>query len=180
MRMMSAVALGSVVVLTGCATKRVSSNVSLPPPRVISYRAPSAPPPRVVSYRTAPAPVVTPRVVRTYTPPAATAVHVPPPSPPSWDLVRGGRSSTAPSPNRVVPVSRSGRVQPAVAAPMVRAPARRVTSIAPAVAPPSATRSRPCTPVRYQPSASPCDVQRLFAPTTPCRPLPVNNCPGGT
>jgi len=155
MRMMTALAVGSLVVLTGCATRQLSSR-SLPPPRVVTTRT---------------APAATPATTR----PVAvherkTAATVP--APPSMELVRGQRPGAASMTDRVVPVSRPGRVQPAVAAPVVRSGAAAPAPAVPAVAPPAATRSRPAP-------ASPCDTQGLFKPRT-CAPIPVSACPGGT
>lgn len=170
MRMLTAVALGSVVVLTGCATQRLTGEASLPPPRVVTTRP-------------APVPVHTPtttRIVRRASPRVVATDPMTPPPPPSMELLGTRRPTAAPSANRtananpsrtrVVPVSRTGLVQPAVRAPMVRQPAPAPVA-QPAVAQPTRTRARPAPSSR--------DTRTYFQPARPCRPIPVDPCPGG-
>jgi hypothetical protein len=186
MRMLTAVTLGSVVALAGCANRPLAGGATLPPPRVVSSRSVSVPAPRPTAQP------VTPRyqapryqaptyqaptyqaptyLAPTYRAPATTAARVAPPAPPSMELLGSRGPTSNAGRNRVVPVSRSGLVQPAVAAPVLRTSARPAVAT-PAVAPPSATRSRP--------AATPCDVRSLFKAQPVCRPTRPSACPGGT
>lgn len=169
MRIPTALALGAIVALTGCATRKLApSYSSLPPPRVISrkvVRPTSTPSARATAARTS--------VVR------QEIAYVPePPAPPSMELLRSERSTTTfRTPGRVVPVSRSGRVQPAVAAPM-----RRSAPSAPSSAPVAVPIPRPATTSRpaARPCSTPCDVRSLFDTTPVCAPCAPTCCPGGT
>lgn len=165
MRTLTALALGSLVFLTGCATQRLSSG---------SQAAMSATPrTQVISRRRIPAPGTT--AVRAPVRTTASADLPAPPAPPSMELLRATRDRHA---TRVVPLSRSGRVQPAVASPVRRtrtAPAP-VPSPAPCVAPP-----RPCPapcPAPCPPRRTRCNDVRPLFPSSPC--IPRDPCSGGT
>lgn len=113
-------------------------------PRVVSRRVVRGPTVR----RSAPA-VATARVAPARRTVTTLATSPTPPPPPSMQVLQGRRSTTG---NRVVPVSRTARVQPAVASPVpvtrtvqraaTPTPARRTCAPAPACAPaPQPTRS---------------------------------------
>jgi hypothetical protein len=182
MRIPLALLLGATIALGGCATRvsRMQPGVSrtavasrtLPAPQVIRRRAVATTVPSVVPVRrTIPSPTT-----RTFAPRPAvrelsdavrpTAVTAPvgsPPTPPSMELLQGRRQApvtrrSGVGPNRVVPVSRSARVQPAVAAPAIPSQPRASRAVAEA-------------PAR--------DLKALFAPKAAPRPQTAE-CAGGT
>ena len=174
MRTLTALALGTLVVLTGCATRRLGDEV-----RTTRY---AMPPSRVISRRPVPAPsssaVRAPAAQR-----AADTVSADlpePPTPPSMALLRASRPTAATrsdtGAHQPVPINRSGLVQPAIAAPVQR------TRAAPAMAPtpaPCAVTPAPCAAPPRVRAPSPCtDVRTLFRKNG-CPPV-NSNCSGGT
>ncbi len=127
-----AFALGAVVVLGGCASgglsqrrTSVASRAALPPPRVIRRTVSSRPvsPSPVISGPVHAGPVARPVVIEPRVV-ATTTARPPTPAPPSMELMRGHRAvplvrRDLAGPTPVVPVSRTARVQPAVAAPVM-------------------------------------------------------------
>ncbi len=190
MRTSFIVAVGALVALGGCASggtatrsatrtttasspRTVRRTVTQPTTRYVRStptRTTTAYAPRVVSRRVVRGPTVTrsvPTVAATRPAPAPRTVTTlatspTPPPPPSMQVLQGRRSTTG---NRVVPVSRTARVQPAVASPV------RVTRTVPA-------RATTPTPARRTCAPAPQPTRSYFAPSTKlCEPSP---CAGGT